>query len=75
MIGLTFAGYALSWLRTLQGLRRTGLNPRGAAHQALFLTLSKFPNLLGMLTYHLRRLRRTPMRIIEYNSSRPTEKH
>lgn len=58
--------YKLSWLRTIQGLNRNGLPPRKAAHHAVFLTLSKFPNLLGVLTYHSRRLRQREMRLIEY---------
>ena len=33
---------------------------------ALLLTLSKFPNLIGMATYHWRRGRNAQMRIIEY---------
>ncbi len=60
------AAYLASYLRTLRGLTRAGLPPRAAAHHALFLTLSKFPNLIGMLTYHLRRARHADMRIIEY---------
>jgi GT2 family glycosyltransferase len=58
--------YLASYLRTAQGLVREGLTVREAAHHALFLTLSKFPNLLGMITFHLRRLRGADMRIIEY---------
>lgn len=58
--------YLASYLRTAQGLMREALPGREAAHHALFLTLSKFPNLLGMMTFHLRRLRRAEMRIIEY---------
>jgi hypothetical protein len=37
-----------------------------ALHHALFLSLSKFPNLIGMLTYYLRKRRGAAMRIIEY---------
>jgi GT2 family glycosyltransferase len=58
--------YALSYVRTRQGLLVQGLDPARATHQAVFLTLSKFPNLLGMLTYYWRRVRASDMRIIEY---------
>ncbi len=58
--------YGVSYIRTIQGLKRTELPVGKAAHQALFLTLSKFPNLIGMITYHLRRVRGADMRIIEY---------
>ncbi|QBF31973.1 glycosyltransferase family 2 protein [Thalassococcus sp. S3] len=60
------AVYLLSYLRTVQGLRRAGLDLRDAAEQAVLLTLSKFPNLLGMLTYIWRMATRKDMRIIEY---------
>lgn len=58
--------YSLSWLRTMQGLHQNGLPLGQAAHHAIFLTLSKFPNLIGVLTYHSRRLRQREMRLIEY---------
>lgn len=58
--------YPLMAARTFRGLRGAGLGPRLALANAGFLTLGKFPNLLGMLTYHLRRLARTGFRIIEY---------
>ena len=64
---LVIATYTASWWRTAQGLQeREGLPPGKARHQALFLTLSKFPNFLGMLTYYLRRRRGQDMQIIEY---------
>ena len=59
-------GYELSWLRTTQGLIRAGLPAREAMHHALYLSLSKFPNLWGMLTYYWRRWQRRDMNIIEY---------
>jgi len=58
--------YLLSWLRTVQGLRRAGLSAREAMHHALYLSLSKFPNLIGMLTYRWRRWQQREMHIIEY---------
>ncbi|MDX1781084.1 MAG: glycosyltransferase [Thalassovita sp.] len=58
--------YVLSYLRTVRGLRREGLNRDMALRQSVFLSLSKFPNLIGMIRYHLRKLRGSAMRIIEY---------
>lgn len=63
---LGLAAYGLSYLRGLFGLRRQGLPIGGAAMQALLLSLSKFPNMIGMIRYHLRRLRGVKMRLIEY---------
>jgi GT2 family glycosyltransferase len=59
-------GYALSWLRTARGLMRDGLDVPMAVHQAAYLTLSKLPNMVGLLTYHWRRLTGSAMRLIEY---------
>ncbi len=58
--------YAVSWLRSAWGLRREGRPPGPALHQALFLVLSKFPNLQGMIIYYARQLQGQEMRIIEY---------
>ncbi|WP_226624021.1 glycosyltransferase [Alloyangia pacifica] len=58
--------YPLNWVRTAQGLRHEGLPAPEARRHALLLTLSKFPNLIGMATFHWRRLRQAPMRLIEY---------
>ncbi len=66
LAALAGLGYAASWVNTVRGLRREGLGLRAALHHALFLSLSKFPNLIGMLTYALRRRRGAEMRIIEY---------
>ena len=64
---LVVLAYLASWWRTARGLmRHEGLKVPAARHQAVYLTLSKFPNLLGMLRFHLRRLRGRDMRIIEY---------
>lgn len=66
LILAALALYLLSYIRTVQGLRREGLGRRMALHQALFLSLSKFPNLLGMIRYYRRKARGSAMRIIEY---------
>jgi hypothetical protein len=42
------------------------MGTRAALHQAIFLSLSKFPNLIGMLTYKLRKWQGVAMQIIEY---------
>jgi GT2 family glycosyltransferase len=56
----------LSWWRSMAGLRRDGIAPVQAARVAVFLVLSKLPNLAGMARYHLRRLRGDAPRLIEY---------
>lgn len=58
--------YALSYVRTVQGLQREGLARSMALRQSVFLSLSKFPNMIGMIRYRLRKLRGSAMRIIEY---------
>ncbi|MFT7136665.1 MAG: GT2 family glycosyltransferase, partial [Akkermansiaceae bacterium] len=58
--------YLLSYVRTVRGLLAADLAPRKALHQSVFLSLSKFPNLIGMLTYYWRVLRGGDMAIIEY---------
>lgn len=58
--------YALSYFRTARNLRRRGVAAAMALKQAFFLTISKFPNLSGMLIYHNRRRKGGDMRIIEY---------
>lgn len=63
---LVLLAYGASWVRSWQHLKRQGRPARPAMAQALLLTLSKFPNLWGMLTYHLRQRRGRAMQIIEY---------
>lgn len=58
--------YAVSYMRTVRGLVDAGLARRKALHQSVLLSLSKFPNLIGLLTYHWRVLRSADMAIIEY---------
>jgi GT2 family glycosyltransferase len=62
------AAYGVSYRRTVKGLMREGLGRGAAAHQGLFLVLSKFPNLIGLVTYYIRHIRGAPMRIIEYKA-------
>ncbi|MCU9837677.1 glycosyltransferase [Ruegeria sp. WL0004] len=63
---LVVALYGLSWWRSARGLQRDGLARNEARAQAVFLTLSKFPNLQGMGKYWLMRLARRNPKIIEY---------
>lgn len=58
--------YPLNYIRTAQSLIREGLPGREAFGHALLLTLSKFPNLIGMAKYLWRYLSGSDMRIIEY---------
>lgn len=60
------AVYLLSYLRTAQNLGRRGLERSMALKQSFFLTISKVPNLVGMLIYRNRRRAGRDMRIIEY---------
>ncbi|WP_417727862.1 glycosyltransferase [Roseovarius sp.] len=66
LLVLVLAAYGLSYAKSVQGLRREAMPMPQALHHAVFLTLSKFPNLIGMLTYHARKRRGAAMRIIEY---------
>ncbi|MGJ8587642.1 MAG: glycosyltransferase [Yoonia sp.] len=58
--------YLLSYVRTVRGLQSEGLAPDKARHQSVFLSLSKVPNVIGMLTYFWRRLCKKDMVLIEY---------
>lgn len=66
ILGAVVALYSLSYLRTVMGLHRDGLAWKEAFNHAVFLTLSKFPNLQGILTYKWRQFRGHKMNIIEY---------
>ena len=61
-----FGLYELSYIRTAIGLSRAGMANNEIWRHAWLLTLSKFPNALGMARFHFRRLRGDEMRIIEY---------
>jgi len=66
LIVLILLIYLGSFLRAASGLRRAGMPAKMAAHQAVFLTLSKLPNAIGMARYLGRRLARRDIEIIEY---------
>lgn len=63
---LAVALYLTNYIRTARGLARMGLPVREAWRHSVLITLSKIPNLIGMITYHLRRRRNAQMKIIEY---------
>jgi GT2 family glycosyltransferase len=52
---LILLGYPVLALRIYATGRKRGWTPTDARHYALFTVLAKFPGLLGMLEYHLRR--------------------
>ncbi|MDQ2093159.1 glycosyltransferase [Rhodalgimonas zhirmunskyi] len=58
--------YTVSYARTVRGLMQAGLPLFEAAHQSVFLFLSKFPNLIGLSRYWKRKRRGWDMEIIEY---------
>ena len=58
--------YALSFYRTLRNRARKGDSLSDACLYAYFVTISKFPSLIGMLTYYKRRLFNEANTIIEY---------
>lgn len=67
LILLAVAAYGFSYVRSVQGLiARDGLTPARAARHGVFLTLSKLPNVLGVFTFHWRRMRGHAMHLIEY---------
>jgi hypothetical protein len=63
---LPLLAWPVNWARTANALRRDGVTASEAGARAALLTLSKLPNLIGMLRYRLRRWRQKPMRLIEY---------
>jgi GT2 family glycosyltransferase len=60
------AAYPLQVVRLYANGRRRGWARRDALAYAAFTVLGKFPSLIGMLTYHLRRRTGRQMRIIEH---------
>ncbi|MGR3715060.1 MAG: glycosyltransferase [Shimia sp.] len=68
--GVLFLGvaalYGMNYIRTTKGLIVDGLPSWEARRHARLLTLSKLPNMAGMILFHWRRLRGQAMHIIEY---------
>ena len=58
--------YPLSFIRTGHQLIKKGASPPHARLHAGFLTLAKFPNLIGLLNYRRKRLMGLPLKIYEY---------
>ncbi len=58
--------YLASFAKTTMSLIRAGKTVGPAMHHALFMVLSKFPNLIGFIQYYQRKRRGSEMRIIEY---------
>lgn len=58
--------YPVSAVRSYQHRRPRGDRKADAAWYGLFSMISKFPTLLGMLTYYRNRLRSKPSELIEY---------
>lgn len=58
--------YPLSLVRTRAGLVRQGTAAKHATLAAAFMTLSKFPNLVGMLDYYRKKLSGRKIGIVEY---------
>lgn len=58
--------YAASYIRTARGLMREGLPVSEAWSHAVFVSLSKFPNLIGAHKYYWRRRHGRKLEIIEY---------
>lgn len=66
LVALVLLAYAVSWIRTVRGLRRAGLPKSKAFHHGIYLLISKFPNMIGTIKYYRRRLSRQDAAIIEY---------
>ncbi|WP_425407755.1 glycosyltransferase [Hyphococcus sp.] len=63
---LLFGLYPLSFWRTRGNLIKDGQQPNHAMLGAAFLTLAKFPNLLGMIQYRLKKMTGNEIGIVEY---------
>ncbi|TNC50400.1 glycosyltransferase [Rubellimicrobium rubrum] len=66
IIGLVGLFYLMNWLRTAWGLKQAGLGARSALQHGGYILLSKFAQLVGMVTFHARRIQGAGFRLIEY---------
>ncbi|WP_439111434.1 glycosyltransferase [Lentibacter sp.] len=66
LFALIAALYGVSYLRTVRGLESDGLARARAWRHAVYLFLSKFPNIIGAATYRKRKRLGSRMEIIEY---------
>jgi GT2 family glycosyltransferase len=63
---LILAVYLQSFLRTARGLARSNVPIGKPIMHAVFFTIGKFPNLIGMLLWNWRRLSKNRPELIEY---------
>jgi hypothetical protein len=63
---LLFAVYPVQFAKVYRYMRDRGLDTRTARAYAFFVVLSKFPGFLGVVQYHLNRLRGRAGTLIEY---------
>ena len=66
LLVVVLAVFTLSYVRTVRGLVSSGMPNLRAAHHGFYLFLSKFPNIVGAVTYHRRKRKGADMVIIEY---------
>ncbi len=66
LVILVLAAYVFNYIRTARGLMSEGLIAPEAWRHAMLLSLSKFPNLIGMARFYWRHKTQAQMRIIEY---------
>ena len=58
--------YGVSYVRSVRGLEKSGLERTSALRQSVYLFLSKFPNVIGASKYRKRKRSGAEMEIIEY---------
>lgn len=66
LVGLVVLAYLLSYAKTVRGLHAEGMTGGKAYRLAGLLSLSKIPNMIGMLTYFKRKRQGAAMELIEY---------
>ena len=63
---IVLAVYGVSYIRTVQGLQGQGLSLQRSLRHAVLLSISKFPNAIGVATFYWRLLTGRKMQLIEY---------
>ncbi|MBU2983340.1 glycosyltransferase [Lentibacter algarum] len=58
--------YLVSYVRSVRGLEKAGMERKNALRQSVYLFLSKFPNVIGAAKYRKRKRNGAEMEIIEY---------
>lgn len=69
LLALALAAWGFNWLRTWRGLVADGQASGQAAQLAAILTLAKLPQIQGLLTFYIRKLKGAEMRLIEYKGA------